>query len=207
MNFKHIIFMITLVPCMSHAMDKKNDEPKKKDKPALQLDAPKSKGKSSPVIKHKPNTTPEATYLKDLLTPITFAKKTKSLYEWLSYHRNRKFGNTAVIEFVECNPNFINPSIVKNISEEALSSISEGKAVYYSNVRKASIQNNKYIRYGVIVVNQQQTSHDVMLNIHLLTDYLLYYMLLNQHMQPLSIENKTDDAQPEKSKSLMSTVD
>jgi hypothetical protein len=208
MNFKHIIFMITLVPCMSHAMDKKNDEPKKKNKSALQLNAPKSKEKSSSVTKQSFNTTPEAIHIAHLFTPVACCGTTKLLGEWLRKDNIKKFGKTDVINLSSGTTRdkafvtFLNK--VTNITPDQRHKLMVGEAIYCSNINKKG--------YGAIGlwngnatlfqhrIENSKNEFDTL--IHRNASFILSYYFTKTPSKQLPIENKSNDATTDKLKEM-----
>jgi hypothetical protein len=219
-NFKYFILTFALIPSISCSMDKapkKESKQPTRDRHALVSNKPTQPQVKLPFHKAIPNNNdPVATYITSMLTPITFHKKTQSIYQWLKNHQNNHFGDTPIVEMRIGIPDgpfvFDQKGLVKIVEIQKMIAQNMGNqnTIYVSHTAKRYFAGKKKpISYGTLLVweklkedrncNGQGRKSIISENVKYAMNHFLAYLTIQPQKKPkgkgipVTEESRSDD--------------
>ncbi len=144
MNIKYFILTGALISSISYNME------------AAQAQQEISQTDSIPTaLVPKKYPAPQTIHITGFDTPIPFNNKTKPLFRWLENRHKNKFGNTLVVSLDTRKKIDYQALCIRDLDEKGMIGISQGRALYITNIKKADIQQKDEapLFYGAIVLD------------------------------------------------------
>ena len=167
MKIKHLIVTSILISSFAHAMDEQDEKPVQP--------IPTTSFQTLPI--------PQAMHITGFDTPILFNGKVNTLFNRLNNRHKNKFGNTLVayLGIGTAKTTYEQKGCVRDLKQEEMTRISNGQALYVTNIENKQIDGVP-LAYGAIVITNQSNNsftHNEKHIYHILNVFQGFYLIKN----------------------------